>query len=216
MQTHKISSMSTNGRMNSIKATSNSSAATKILVGLLFLGQLATLVHSQCFQDESMNAQWARLINGDETSTTFNIDGTCCQDTVCNIPCAADVPPPPKVNAILIIWWRYRCHHAVAHSNYNILISFVDLLCISHLDRFNLLDSNCNDRDLVLPSSLPSYSSLSLGLPRQSLSRARARTSSWPDVRCLCGCVVSYVYLTLLASLAMMLSDCVVFHFLTF
>lgn len=44
-------------------------------------------------------------------------------------------------------------------------------------------------RDLALPSSLRSYSSLSLALPPPSLSRARVRTSSWPAVPCLYGCV---------------------------
>lgn len=82
----------------SMKDFTRTAAAAKSLLLLgVFLGRLVTIVHSQCFQDESMNAQWAQLINGDDTSTTFSIDGTCCQETVCNVPCAAEVPPPPKV-----------------------------------------------------------------------------------------------------------------------
>lgn len=114
--------------MNSIKGTSTTAttAAAKILLGLFLLGQLATLVHSQCFQDESMNAQWARLINGDETSTTFNIDGTCCQDAVCNIPCAADVPPPPKVNSILLFWWWCLSHLSSCDYSLSPIKTFVE------------------------------------------------------------------------------------------
>lgn len=81
----------------------STTAIAEILFLIGLLGHLATIVHGQCFQDESMNAQWAQLINGDDTSTTFSIDGTCCQETVCNLPCAAEVPPPSKVTLFSVM-----------------------------------------------------------------------------------------------------------------
>ena len=72
--------------MNSILAS--------ILIGLATQCQT---VLSQCFADESMNTQWAQIINGDDTSTEFSIEGSCCQETVCALPCAQEVPPPAKV-----------------------------------------------------------------------------------------------------------------------
>ena len=72
--------------MNSILAS--------ILIGLA--GHIQQ-VESQCFADESMNTQWAQIINGDDTSTEFSIEGSCCQETVCALPCAEEVPPPAKV-----------------------------------------------------------------------------------------------------------------------
>ena len=73
-------------KMNSILAS--------ILIGLAAHVQP---VLSQCFADESMNTQWAQIINGDDTSTEFSIEGSCCQETVCALPCAEEVPPPAKV-----------------------------------------------------------------------------------------------------------------------
>ena len=67
---------------------------SSIIIGLAV--QLHTVV-GQCFQDPSMNAEWAQIINEDETSTTFDIEGSCCQETVCGIPCAEPTPAPAKV-----------------------------------------------------------------------------------------------------------------------
>ncbi|KAL3789680.1 LOW QUALITY PROTEIN: hypothetical protein HJC23_003881, partial [Cyclotella cryptica] len=48
----------------------------------------------QCFSDPATNTEWAQLINGDNTSTEFSVEGSCCQSTVCNIPCPETVPSP--------------------------------------------------------------------------------------------------------------------------
>jgi hypothetical protein len=74
---------------------------TSIVVGLAT--QLVGLVSGQCFNDESMNTQWAQLINGDTNSTEFSIDGSCCQETVCALPCPAEQSPPPKVRVIHLL-----------------------------------------------------------------------------------------------------------------
>ena len=67
---------------------------SSIIIGLAV--QLHTVV-GQCFQDPAMNAEWAQIINEDDTSTTFDIEGSCCQETVCGIPCAEPTPAPAKV-----------------------------------------------------------------------------------------------------------------------
>lgn len=114
----------------SMKDFTRTAAAAKSLLLLgVFLGRLVTIVHSQCFQDESMNAQWAQLINGDDTSTTFSIDGTCCQETVCNVPCAAEVPPPPKVCEVNLFF--------VSAGSVLFLKLFIELL-ISHITQISL------------------------------------------------------------------------------
>lgn len=58
----------------------------------------AIAVLSQCFSDPATNAEWAQIINGDNTSTEFSVEGSCCQSTVCNIPCPETVPPPAIVS----------------------------------------------------------------------------------------------------------------------
>lgn len=70
-----------------------------LLTAIIGLAQLALGV-GQCFEDESMNAQWAKIINADETSTEFSVEGSCCQERVCGLPCADEVPPPAKVSAL--------------------------------------------------------------------------------------------------------------------
>jgi hypothetical protein len=69
-----------------------------LLLTIVGLTRLAIAV-GQCFKDESMNAQWAQIINGDETSTEFSVEGSCCQETVCGLPCAEETPPPAKVSS---------------------------------------------------------------------------------------------------------------------
>ena len=65
------------------------------VIGLAWLA----LAVGQCFKDESMNAQWAQIINEDDTSTEFSVEGSCCQETVCARPCAEEVTPPATVSA---------------------------------------------------------------------------------------------------------------------
>lgn len=69
------------------------------IVGLV--AELVGRVSGQCFNDESMNTQWAQLINGDPNSTEFSVEGSCCQETVCALPCPAEQSPPDKVREIL-------------------------------------------------------------------------------------------------------------------
>ena len=61
-------------------------------IGLTQLGS----AFSQCFSDPATNTEWAQLLNGDDTSTEFSTEGSCCQETVCALPCAEEVPPPAK------------------------------------------------------------------------------------------------------------------------
>ncbi|KAL3762641.1 hypothetical protein ACHAW5_007212 [Stephanodiscus triporus] len=70
-----------------------------IIVGLARL----VLAVSQCFKDESMNAQWAQIINADDTSTEFSVEGSCCQEMVCGLACAAETPPPAKGFGIAVM-----------------------------------------------------------------------------------------------------------------
>lgn len=79
---------------------------TLILLLTTIVGLVAQLelVSGQCFNDESMNTQWAQLINGDANSTEFSIEGSCCQETVCALPCPADQSPPAKVREILFFY----------------------------------------------------------------------------------------------------------------
>jgi hypothetical protein len=67
-----------------------------------FLSQAITTL-AQCFSDSDTNTEWAQLINGDTTSTTFSIENSCCQETVCGIGCPEEVPPPPKGFGIAIM-----------------------------------------------------------------------------------------------------------------
>jgi len=68
-----------------------------LLPTIVGLARLVPAV-SQCFKDESMNAQWAQIINADDTSTEFSVEGSCCQEMVCGLACAAETPPPAKVS----------------------------------------------------------------------------------------------------------------------
>lgn len=49
---------------------------------------------SQCIADDTLNAEFARIINGDDDSTTYSIDGSCCMETICGLPCPEEVEPP--------------------------------------------------------------------------------------------------------------------------
>ena len=69
-----------------------------LLLTIVGLTRLAITV-GQCFKDESMNAQWAQIINADETRLEFSVEGSCCQETVCGLPCAEETPPPAKVSS---------------------------------------------------------------------------------------------------------------------
>jgi hypothetical protein len=62
------------------------------------LARLA-LAAGQCFEDESTNAWWARIINRDDAGgTEFSVEGSCCQEVVCAVPCAKEVLPPATVS----------------------------------------------------------------------------------------------------------------------
>eukprot|EP00804_Cyclotella_cryptica_P024232 CCRYP_013270-RA/>CCRYP_013270-RA protein AED:0.19 eAED:0.18 QI:0/0/0/0.88/1/1/9/0/664 len=66
------------------------------LIATTIAGVLAQAIAAlgQCFSDPATNTEWAQLINGDNTSTEFSVEGSCCQSTVCNIPCPETVPSP--------------------------------------------------------------------------------------------------------------------------
>ena len=64
-------------------------------IAILFTKAVSTL--GQCFSDANTTAEWAQVINGDTTSTEFEVD-QCCQNTVCGIPCPESVPEPPIVS----------------------------------------------------------------------------------------------------------------------
>ena len=49
---------------------------------------------SQCIADSDLNTEFARKINGDDDSTTYSIDGSCCMETICGLPCPQEVEPP--------------------------------------------------------------------------------------------------------------------------
>lgn len=70
-----------------------------IIIGLAQFGP----AFSQCFGDPSMNTQWAQVINDDTTSTEFSIEGSCCQETVCGLPCAEEASPPAKGFGIAVM-----------------------------------------------------------------------------------------------------------------
>lgn len=68
-------------------------------IGLTHAGFAA----GQCFGDSSMNTEWAQIINGDDTSTEFSTEGSCCQEAVCGLPCGEEVPPPAKGFGIAVM-----------------------------------------------------------------------------------------------------------------
>jgi hypothetical protein len=68
-----------------------------LLTTIVGLARLVIVV-GQCFKDETMNAQWAQIINADNTSTEFSVEGSCCQEKVCGLACAEETPPPAKVS----------------------------------------------------------------------------------------------------------------------
>ena len=53
---------------------------------------------SQCFADPATNAEWAAILTEDGTATEFSVEGSCCQEQVCGLGCAEEVPPPPAVS----------------------------------------------------------------------------------------------------------------------
>lgn len=74
-----------------------------ILTTIIGLSQVGLAI-AQCFQDPDTNSEWARLLNGDDTSTEFAIaEGSCCMDTVCGLPCPEPVPPPAKGYGIAVM-----------------------------------------------------------------------------------------------------------------
>jgi len=76
---------------------SNNYHLLSIIVGLGSLVRQVA-VAQECFADPNMTAQWAKILTEDDTATTFTVaEDSCCQETVCGIPCAAEVSPPAKV-----------------------------------------------------------------------------------------------------------------------
>ncbi|KAL7531840.1 hypothetical protein ACHAXR_004270 [Thalassiosira sp. AJA248-18] len=73
-----------------------------ILSAIIGLSQFGSAM-SQCFGDPSMNTEFAQIINEDDTSTEFSIEGSCCQEAVCALPCAEEVPPPAKGFGIAVM-----------------------------------------------------------------------------------------------------------------
>jgi hypothetical protein len=59
------------------------------------IGQIAGAA-SQCLSSESLNAEFARIITGDDAATTYSIEGSCCQETICGLGCPEEVDPPAK------------------------------------------------------------------------------------------------------------------------
>ena len=69
-----------------------------LLATILHLAQIGSTI-SQCFNDQATNTEWAQLITEDDTATEIPIDdGSCCQETVCGLPCPAPMDPPAKVS----------------------------------------------------------------------------------------------------------------------
>lgn len=62
---------------------------------LLLIGTVGRAV-GQCLSNESLNAEFARIITGDDTATSYSIEGSCCQETICGLGCPEEVDPPAK------------------------------------------------------------------------------------------------------------------------
>jgi hypothetical protein len=63
---------------------------------LIALIGLLPQVTSQCIADETINTQFAELFSNG-TSITYEVaEGSCCQETICAIPCPEEVSPPDK------------------------------------------------------------------------------------------------------------------------
>mmetsp|Transcript_4985 Transcript_4985/g.9494 ORF Transcript_4985/g.9494 Transcript_4985/m.9494 type:complete len:87 (+) Transcript_4985:178-438(+) len=61
----------------------------------IVIGQIAGAV-SQCLSNESLNAEFARIITGDDSATSYSIEGSCCQETICGLGCPEEVDPPAE------------------------------------------------------------------------------------------------------------------------
>lgn len=79
-----------------------------VLTLAIALGQFRSSL-AQCIADETVNTEFARIINGDDTSTSYSIDGSCCQKTICNLDCPEEVDPPASGKEIMNI--QYLCQH---------------------------------------------------------------------------------------------------------
>ena len=56
----------------------------------------ASISAAQCIADEALNTEFAQIINQDTTSTTYDIEGSCCQAEICGLGCPEEVSPPTR------------------------------------------------------------------------------------------------------------------------
>ena len=66
------------------------------VLSLSIVGQLGRfgVSSAQCIADEGLNAAFAQIVNGDDDSTSYSIEGTCCQEKLCGLGCPEEVEPP--------------------------------------------------------------------------------------------------------------------------
>lgn len=61
---------------------------------LIALAGLAPLAFGQCIADEDLNTEFAQILFND---TSYEVpEGSCCQETICGLPCPEEVEEPDK------------------------------------------------------------------------------------------------------------------------
>lgn len=63
---------------------------------LIALAGLLPQVASQCIGDETINTQFAEIFSNGTSSTYEVAADSCCQQTICAIPCPEEVAAPEK------------------------------------------------------------------------------------------------------------------------
>ncbi|KAL3929736.1 MAG: hypothetical protein SGBAC_012080 [Bacillariaceae sp.] len=87
---------------------------------LIALAGLLPQVASQCIGDETINTQFAEIFSNG-TSTTYEVPAdSCCQETICAIPCPEEVAAPEKVFGIVV----------VSFIALTVLVGFATVLCV--------------------------------------------------------------------------------------
>ena len=117
----RVNSHSFYNRFHIPSQASNTSSMHLIATTIAGVLAQAITVLGQCFSDPATNTEWAQLINGDDTSTEFSVEGSCCQSAVCNIPCPEAVPYPPIVSEDKHGLVRWSCYFQKMHNLHPLL-----------------------------------------------------------------------------------------------
>eukprot|EP00980_Cylindrotheca_fusiformis_P020078 scaffold7161_cov133-Cylindrotheca_fusiformis.AAC.1 len=87
---------------------------------IVALASLLPLAAGQCIDDNDINTQFALLFSNG-TSELYEVpEGSCCQETICGLPCPEEVSDPTKGFGIVVM-----CFIAIT-----VLVGFATVLCV--------------------------------------------------------------------------------------